>query len=145
MVLAIGLALGSAGGVAAAPVAGNADYVTLYDAAFSGCTVPAGSVAACEAALTAYSSRLVADNIEIEVANASFSALRIDVRAANAGNPEFQALIEALFEQLLPDSGAIAGPVTGTAPVGADPSSPGAGSPTAPTPGPGNPTPASPT
>lgn len=90
-------------GANAAPVPGFED---LYNTVFTSCTLPAGTLAACEAAINAYASALVA-NVELTVANQSFSELRLEVFAANAADEEFQADIDALFELLLPDSGAI--------------------------------------
>lgn len=113
LIMTVGLTLGAAGSIYAAPVAGSADYVTLYNTVFSDCTLPDGTVAACEAAINAYAGRLVGDGVEIADANASFMALRSEVFAANAADDEFQALIDALFEELLPDSGSIGAPAGG--------------------------------
>lgn len=107
--LVLGMSFSSASGIAAAPVSGNPDYVGLYDAAFAQCTVPAGALSACETAINAYANRVVADGVDIATANESFSALRLEVFAANDSDPAFQAQIDALFEELLPDSGAIGG------------------------------------
>ncbi|MGV8832909.1 MAG: hypothetical protein ACOH2N_13110 [Devosia sp.] len=92
----------------AAPVAG---YEALYSAVSSACTIPAGTLAACETAINAYSGAL-ASAVDLAVANASFTALRAEVFAINAPNPEFQAQIDALFELLLPDSGALGTPAS---------------------------------
>jgi len=103
----------------AAPVVGNPDYVTLYTALIASCTIPNGSVAACTQAITAYSTRLADDaaTVSLDIANASFTQARAEVFAANSPEPfaadppvfestkDFQADIDALFEQLLPDSG----------------------------------------
>lgn len=86
----------------AAPVPG---FEALYQAAFAACTPANGvppSVEACEAAINAYSAALIAAGIDPAVALASFTALRAEVAAAGGG-----AAIAALFEQLLPGSGAI--------------------------------------
>lgn len=73
----------------------------LYDAVLSACTPPLGTPAACEAAINAYSAALVEAGIDPEVALQSFTELRAEVRAAGGGD-----VIEALFEELLPESGA---------------------------------------
>lgn len=86
---------------AAAPVAG---FEALYDAVLTSCTPPAGTPAACEAAINAYSSALVTAGIDPVVALQSFTELRTEVAAAGGGDS-----IEALFEQLLPESGAVGG------------------------------------
>lgn len=96
----------------AAPVPGFED---LYNAVFTACTLPAGELQACEAAINAYSGALVAST-ELSVANQSFTELRAEVFTANAADEQFQTDIDALFELLLPDSGAIA-----PAPVAASP------------------------
>jgi len=85
----------------AAPVPG---FEGLYDAVLSACTPPAGTPAACEAAVNAYSGALVAAGIEPEVAVASFTELRAEVEAAGGGE-----VIDSLFEDLLPESGAVGG------------------------------------
>ena len=105
--LVLGMSFSSASGIAAAPVSGNPDYVGLYVAVFAQCTVPAGSLSACVSAFYAYANRVVADGVVFGTANESFSALRLEVFAANESDPAFQAQIDALFEELLPDSGAI--------------------------------------
>jgi hypothetical protein len=87
----------------AAPVAG---YEGLYSTVFASCTIPAGTVPTCETAINAYAGAL-ASAVDLEVANASFIALRSEVFAANAADEGFQAEIDALFELLLPDSGAL--------------------------------------
>ena len=129
VVVVFGMSLAGSG-VLAAPVPGNPAYVTLYNAAFVQCTVPAGTLPACEAAINAYANALVTDGVDIETANASFTALRAEVFAANASDPTFQAQIDALFEELLPDSGAIddVDPVAPTEPGTS--LSPGGGAPT---------------
>lgn len=97
--------IGMAGlsGANAAPVPG---YESLYNAVYVNCTLPNGTVQSCEAAINAYAQALVAA-VELNVANQSFTELRQEVFAANAADEEFQAEIDALFELLLPDSGAI--------------------------------------
>jgi hypothetical protein len=110
----------------AAPAGG---YDDLYAAVITSCSLPAGTLEACEAAINGYSSALVV-SVTLPVANQSFSEARKEVFALNAADEEFQAAIDALFELLLPDSGAILpveGPgfaptVTGT--DGGTPSSP---------------------
>lgn len=88
--------------VAAAPVAG---FEALYNAVLTACTPPAGTPAACEAAINAYSAALVAAGVDPAVALQSFTELRAEVAAAGGGD-----VIDALFEELLPESGAVGGP-----------------------------------
>lgn len=85
----------------AAPVPGFEDF---YAAVLSACTPPAGTPAACEAAINAYSAALVAAGVDPAVALQSFTELRAEVAAQGGGD-----VIEALFEELLPDSGAVGG------------------------------------
>lgn len=85
----------------AAPVPG---FEALYNAVLVACTPPRGTPAACEAAINAYSAALVAAGIDPAVALRSFTELRAEVAAAGGG-----AVIDALFEQLLPESGAVGG------------------------------------
>ena len=92
----------------AAPVPG---YETFYDATFAACTLPDGTVEACAASINAYTDALISGGVSLDEANSSFTVLRADVFAANAADEEFAALIDALFEELLPESGAI-GPVS---------------------------------
>ena len=98
------LGLGASSAAVAAPIAG---FDALYNAVFANCTLPNGTVPLCEAAINAYSGALVAADISIDEANASFTALRGEVFAVNAPNEPFQIEIDALFELLLPNSGAI--------------------------------------
>ncbi|WP_338719481.1 hypothetical protein [Devosia sp. XK-2] len=77
-------------------------FEDLYNAVFVSCTPPAGTPVACEAAINAYSAALVAAGIDPAVALQSFTELRAEIAAAGGG-----AAIDALFEELLPDSGAI--------------------------------------
>lgn len=96
-------------------VAGNAmaaavpGYETQYNTLVINCTIPIGTLEECGAAINAYSGALIAGGISITVANLSFSAVRQEVFTANAPDGAFQSQIDALFEQLLPDSGAIGG------------------------------------
>ncbi len=99
------LGLGATSGTVAAPVPG---FEGLYSTLIASCSLPDGTEAACEAAITAYADALVAA-VDIEVANQSFSEARQEVFALNGGDVTFQAAIDALFELLLPDSGAIGG------------------------------------
>lgn len=101
------LGLGAASGTVAAPVPG---FEGLYSTLIASCSLPDGTEAACEAAITAYADALVAA-VDIEVANQSFSEARQEVFVLNGGDVTFQAAIDALFELLLPDSGAIGAPV----------------------------------
>jgi hypothetical protein len=86
----------------AAPVPG---FEALYQAAFAACTPANGvppSPEACEAAINAYSAALIAAGIDPAVVLTSFTALRAEVAAAGGGDA-----IAALFEALLPETGAI--------------------------------------
>mgnify|MGYP000141505346 CR=1 FL=1 len=85
----------------AAPVPG---FEELYEAVLVACTPPLGTPPACEAAINAYSAALVAAGIDPAVALQSFTELRAEVRARGGGD-----VIDALFEELLPDSGAVGG------------------------------------
>lgn len=100
------LGLGATSGTVAAPVPG---FEGLYSTLIASCSLPDGTEAACEAAITAYADALVAA-VDIEVANQSFSEARQEVFALNGSDVTFQAAIDALFELLLPDSGAIGAP-----------------------------------
>lgn len=95
----------------AAPVSG---FEGLYTAVFTNCTIPLGTLETCEAAINAYAAALSAA-VELEVANQSFTELRAEVFAANVADEPFQSDVDALFELLLPNSGAL-GPVV--SPVG---------------------------
>lgn len=90
----------------AAPVPG---FEGLYNSVFTSCTLPDGTTAACESAINAYSGALVTA-VDPATALQSFTELRAEVFAANAADTAFQAAIDALFELLLPESGAIAAP-----------------------------------
>ncbi len=119
----------------AEPVPG---FEEQYNSALASCTVPAGTVDACTAAINGYVAALVGAGVPLEQANISFRALRTEVRVRNAANPQFLAAIEALFEQLLPDSGAVGG---GTPPAagGGEADGGGDGGGTVPTPPPASP------
>lgn len=97
------LGLGAVSGTVAAPVPG---YEALYTTLIGSCSLPDGTHATCEAAITAYAGALVA-GVDIDTANQSFSEARGEVFALNAADEAFQADIDALFELLLPDSGAL--------------------------------------
>jgi vacuolar-type H+-ATPase subunit D/Vma8 len=91
-----------------APVAGFESY---YADVVTSCTVPVGTRAACETAINAYATVLVA-TVELDEANASFSALRkevYDINNVSEENEQFRDEIDALFELLLPESGAVLG------------------------------------
>ncbi len=91
--------------IAAAPVPGyEAQYATLI----GDCTLPAGTVDLCGAAINDYSTALIGF-VDLSVANESFSEARRAVFAANEPDEVFQFAIDALFEELLPDSGAVLG------------------------------------
>jgi hypothetical protein len=100
------LSVSALSATSAAPVPG---YEALYAQLITSCSLPDedAKVAACEAAINTYSGALVVGT-EISVANQSFTEARLEVFALNASDDEFQAEIDALFELLLPDSGAIA-------------------------------------
>ena len=83
------LGLGATSGTVAAPVPG---FEGLYSTLIASCSLPDGTEAACEAAITAYADALVAA-VDIEVANQSFSEARQEVFALNAGDTAFQAAI----------------------------------------------------
>jgi hypothetical protein len=86
----------------AAPVPG---FEGLYNAVLTACTPPVGTPAACEEAINAYAAALVAAGVDPAVALGSFTELRAEVRAAGGGD-----VIDALFEELLPESGFVGGP-----------------------------------
>lgn len=82
----------------AAPVAG---FEAQYEAAFAACA-PGGSPEACEAAINALSAAMIAAGVAPAAALQSFTELRAEVVAAGG-----DAAIQALFEELLPESGAV--------------------------------------
>ncbi|MBJ3783117.1 hypothetical protein [Devosia sediminis] len=90
----------------AAPVPG---FEALYAAAFAACTPPAGTPEACEAAINDLSAAMIAAGIPQDVALASFTELRAEVVAEGG--------FEDIFEELLPDSGAISGTPADASPV----------------------------
>lgn len=113
-------ALLSAPAAYAKPVAG---FEAGYTSTTVACTLPAGSEADCRAALTALIASYVvidpntnAPVVAQDTAATSFAEMRQEVFAVNAPNPTFQAAIDAIFEELLPDSGAIGGPAVGGLP-----------------------------
>ena len=89
----------------AAPVSG---YEALYQDVERHCSLPIGTLLDCENAINAYSNALIGAGVSLDAANASFQAVRAVVWTNNEPDPEFQADIDALFELLLPDSGALA-------------------------------------
>jgi hypothetical protein len=91
--------------VSAAAVRG---YEAQYDALIGGCTLAAGSVDLCGVAINDYSTALLG-LVDLSEANESFSEARREVFAANEPDEVFQFAIDALFEELLPDSGAVLG------------------------------------
>lgn len=97
------LVAGFASASFAAPITG---YEALYQAVFTDCTLPNGTVERCENAINAYATAIVAE-VDLSAANLSFSALRQEVFDANVVDEPFQIEIDELFELLLPDSGAI--------------------------------------
>lgn len=92
---------------AAAPVPG---FEVQYNAVVAACSPPAGTPADCELAINAYSAALVAAGVEPSVALASFTELRTEV--AELGGTQF----DALFEELLPESGDIGDAPSATTP-----------------------------
>lgn len=111
MAMAGVLGLGAVSAASAAPVLG---YEGLYETLIADCSLPDGTVRACEVAINAYATALTT-SVDLAVANGSFTEARLEVFAANAADEEFQAEIDALFELLLPESGAL-GP-TGASPT----------------------------
>jgi hypothetical protein len=120
-----GLTMVALGGLLS-PVAVYAQAVpgfeVQYDAVLLACG-PEGSVEACAPALDA----LIAAYAAIDPATgapvvseadalASITGLRAELAALNAGNPEYLALIDGIFELALPESGDIGG--GGTPPAG---------------------------
>lgn len=109
-VAAAGMCSASQANAAAVP-----GFEALYTANFNACVLPNGTLADCEAAINAHVAALVSGNTDQALATASFQSLRAEVFATNAPDEDFQAAIDALFELLLPESGAIAAPIdTGT-------------------------------
>src|SRR3982751_1175965 len=100
------LGFGAISQASASPVPG---FDAQYKAVFTSCTLPAGSHVACEAAINAYSSAVVA-GASLAAAEISFQELRKEVFTGNATDSKFQLDIDALFELLLPNSGAIGAP-----------------------------------
>ena len=100
------LGLGFLSPAYAEPVGG---YDALYNTMITACSLPDGAVLDCNDAITAYATALVNDNIDEDTSNKSFMEARAFVFEVNAPDPEFQADIDALFELLLPNSGAIDG------------------------------------
>lgn len=88
----------------AAPVPG---FEAQYAAALAACTPATGTPAACEAAINALSAAMIAAGVPQDVALASFTELRSEVAAAGG--------FVDIFEELLPESGAVTPPAaTGT-------------------------------
>jgi hypothetical protein len=100
--------------VSGAPIAG---FESLYSTLITACSLPAGTVADCEVAINSYAGAIV-DAVSLESANASFSEARAEVFSLNASDEPFQAEIDALFELLLPNSGAIGDAPVSLAPTG---------------------------
>ncbi|WP_375450523.1 hypothetical protein [uncultured Devosia sp.] len=106
-VAVMALGLSSLGGAAqAAAVSG---FESSYEALQTNCSLPVGLVNECESGIEAYSSALVGGGIALDEANISFSAVRLAVFELNAADSDFQLQIDALFDRLLPNSGALAG------------------------------------
>lgn len=102
----------------AAPVPG---FEAQYAAALAACTPATGTPAACEAALNALSAAMIAAGVPQDVALASFTELRSEVAAAGG--------FEDIFEELLPESGAVTPPADAPTPAAVSGGS-GAGTPT---------------
>lgn len=100
------LGFGSLSPAFAEPVGG---YDDLYNTMITACSLPDGTVLDCNDAITAYATALVNDNVDEDTSNKSFMEARAYVFEVNEPDPEFQADIDALFELLLPNSGAIPG------------------------------------
>jgi len=111
-VLSAFLAFAGTGQAIASPVPG---YESFYTANYAACTLPNGTVAACETAINNHVSALVGGGVDTAEANNSFTALRSEVFSANSADEDFRAQIDALFEQLLPNSGAVTAPTGGAA------------------------------
>jgi len=109
---AAGLSVAMVASAVAAPVQGfgaerDALYGQLYAAVFTSCSGPGANVDALTAAIDAYSSQLVGDGVPLEVALLSFTQVRGECAAANAGNVALLASIDGVFEGLLPETGSI--------------------------------------
>jgi hypothetical protein len=100
------LSLSAVSGSIAAPVAG---FEAQYSAVVAACA-STGDAASCRAALTAYSSALVAAGIAPDVALASLRELRADVAAAGGDL--------AIFDELLPETAATTPPAPDETPAG---------------------------
>lgn len=99
------LSISALSSASAAPVPG---FEVLYQAALAACAPPGGaggSAAACAAAINALSTAMISGGVAPATALASFTELRAEVSAAGGGDA-----IEALFEELLPESGAVGAP-----------------------------------
>ena len=103
LVLASGLSAPFVSASSAAPVTG---FETQYSAVSGNCTIPLGALDTCEQAINAYAAALAAA-VELEVANQSFTELRSEVFTVSEPNEPFQVDGDALFELLLPESGAL--------------------------------------
>lgn len=133
------LSISALSGANAAPVPG---FEGLYNAVLASCA-PSGGAAdadACAAAINALSAAMIAGGVAPATALQSFTELRAEVRAAGGGDA-----IEALFEELLPESGALPTPAAPPAAPGPTPAAVTGGDSVAPAPAPAPaPTPASP-
>lgn len=112
MLMATGLAIGTVAGAHAAPVSGygaeqDAVFATLYSGVVAACSGEGASATGCRQAIGAYSGQLVAGGVPFEVANGSFAQLREDIAEANSGDTAMLATVDAVFEELLPESGDI--------------------------------------
>jgi hypothetical protein len=93
------LGLSAVSAATAAPVPG---FEAQYNAVLGACAGAAANPEACEAAILAYSGALVAAGVAPAVALQSFTELRTEVAEAG-GSLE----VASLFEELLPESGAV--------------------------------------
>lgn len=114
------LSMSAMSGASAAPVPG---FEAQYAAALAACTPPAGTPGACTAAINALSAAMIAAGVPQATALASFTALRSEVAAAGG--------FEDIFEELLPDSGAVTPPAPA---AGGTPAASGGSTGTEPTP-----------
>lgn len=103
--IALSIFLGAAT-VSAAWATAVPGFETQYDAVKVACA-PTGTAEACIAAINTLSAAMIAGGVPADAALRSFTELRAEVVAAGG-----TAEIEAIFEELLPDSGSVGGPVS---------------------------------
>ena len=100
------LSFGAASGAYATALPGLS---TQYNAMIAACSGPAGSKAACEAAIAAYTDAALAGGFSLADTAKSFKEARAEIKAANSANPTLLAAIEGSFDTLLPGSGSVGG------------------------------------